>query len=160
MAGRPRKWRSWIHRGSVCRCLPCACVLLVVPTPAEAFEVNGGVTLGGVVAGSKPLLAVTPQAGILWRTESRFLFAVHEMFSILPATNKHGVGVYNRTSAVLGYAAENMNVSAGPSTSAVGARASNSAGILIRRTPARYACIAPSWVWPRSSASSAARQKC
>lgn len=103
-----------------------------MPTPAEAFEVNGGVTLGGVVAGSKPRLAVTPQVGLLWRTESRFLFAVHEMFSILPATNKHGVGVYNRTSAVLGYAAENMNVSAGPSISIYSMPACNTVAVCAR----------------------------
>jgi hypothetical protein len=107
-------------------------VLLVAPTDAEAFEVSGGVSFGGVLAGSKPHFSVTPQAGITWRTESRFLVAAHEMFSIMPATNKSGVGVYNRTSVVVGYAAESINLSAGPSLSIYFMPACNAASLCAR----------------------------
>lgn len=131
MATRLRK-SSGAAGGIVRRCLPCVCVLLVASTSAEAFEVSGGVTLGGVVAGSRPLLAVTPQAGITWRTENRFLLAVHEMFSIMPATSKYGVGVYNRTSVVLGYATETTNFSAGPSLSIYSMPACNAASLCAR----------------------------
>lgn len=49
--------------------------------------------------------------------ESGFLFAVHDLFSILLAVNKDGVGVYNQTAAAIGYAWDNGNLSASPSLS-------------------------------------------
>lgn len=131
MASRWRK-RSGSTSGRIAsRYLPCACVLLVAPRPAEALEVTGGVTVGGILAGSKPFLAVTPQAGITWRMENGFLVAVHDMFSILPA-NDDGIGVFNRTSVVLGYAAEHMNVSAGPSLSVYSMPACNAGSLCAR----------------------------
>src|SRR5215212_2081692 len=51
-------------------CLLCACVLVVVPATAEASEVSGGVSLGGILAGTKPRFAVSPHAGISWRRDS------------------------------------------------------------------------------------------
>ena len=76
---------------------------------------TGGVSLGGVQIGAKPQLAVTPQGGIGWRVGDGFLIAVHDLLSILPATNERGVGVHNLASLVLGYATENARFSAGPS---------------------------------------------
>jgi len=35
-------------------------VVLVVPSPAGAFELSGGVGLGGFLAGTAPRLAVSP----------------------------------------------------------------------------------------------------
>src|SRR5690242_3644227 len=103
-------------RGIIGRGLLC-CAMLAATTSAEALEVSGGVSLGGVLAGSKPRFAVTPHAGVAWRMESGLLVAAHEMLSILPATDQYGVGVYNRISGVLGYATEKVNFSVGPSLS-------------------------------------------
>jgi hypothetical protein len=83
----------------------------------RAFELSGGVSLGGFQVGTVPRLAVTPHVGISWRKESDFLFVVHDLFSILTPINKAGIGVYNKTSAAIGYASEKVNVSAGPSLS-------------------------------------------
>ena len=49
---------------------------------------------------------------------SGFMFAAHEMVSILPPLHGEGVGVYEQTSAVIGYAGETWNLSLGPSFSA------------------------------------------
>ena len=46
------------------------------------------------------------------RTAVGFLIAVHDLLSILPATNERGVGVNNLTSLVVGYAIENARFSA------------------------------------------------
>lgn len=111
------------------RCLPCVCVILASTMRAEAFEVSGGVSLGGVLAGSKPRFAVSPHAGITWRMESGFLIAVHEMLSILPAADEHGIGVYNRTSVMLGYATGIAHLSAGPSLSVYSMTACSAASL-------------------------------
>jgi hypothetical protein len=92
-------------------------VLLGLPTPASALEISSGISLGGILAGRAPRLAVTPQGGIAWTTTSGFLFAVHEMISILPPLNNTGFGVYEQTAVVVGYAAETRNFSIGPSLS-------------------------------------------
>jgi hypothetical protein len=93
-------------------------LVLVAPMPAEAFELSGGVSLGGFLAGGTvPRLAVTPHVGLSWRRESGFLFVVHDLFSILAPINKAGIGVYNKTSVAIGYASEKVNASAGPSFS-------------------------------------------
>ncbi len=92
-------------------------LLVVVPMPAGAYELSGGVSMGGILAGTVPRLAVSPHAGLSWRMESGFLFAVHDLFSILLAINKDGVGVYNQTAAAIGYAWDNGNLSASPSLS-------------------------------------------
>jgi hypothetical protein len=87
------------------------------PTPAAAFELNGGVGLGGMLAGTAPRLAVSPHAGIAWHMESGLLFAVQELFSVMPPIGKTGAGVSSQTSAALGYASKSCNFSAGPSLS-------------------------------------------
>lgn len=92
-------------------------VLVVVPIPAAAFELTGGVSLGGFLAGTVPRLAVSPHIGISWRKESGLLFVVHDLFSILPPVNTDGVGVYNKTSVAIGYGTEKVNLSAGVSLS-------------------------------------------
>lgn len=92
-------------------------VLIAVPMTAEAFEVSGGVSLGGIVAGTVPRLAVSPHASLAWRMESGFLLAAHDLLSILPSINKDGAGVSNQTSVALGYAWEKGDFSVGPSLS-------------------------------------------
>jgi hypothetical protein len=99
-----------------------ACVLAItgmwVMLPerhAGAIELSGGVSVGGIVAGTMPRLAVMPHATLGWRMESGLLVAAHEVFSILPAGDAHGVGVYSQTSADIGYAWDSVNVSLGPS---------------------------------------------
>ncbi len=96
------------------RGLPWAVVLAVVPTPAEAFELSGGVSVGGIQIGIEPHLAVSPFAGVLWRTDGGFLFEAHNMFSIVAGPR---VGVYNRTAASLGYGWKTGKLSFGPSLS-------------------------------------------
>jgi len=70
-----------------------------------------------MVVGAVPRFAVSPHVGMSWRRESGFLFAFHDLCSILPTTKRLGVGVYNQTSAAIGYASEKFNLSAGPSIS-------------------------------------------
>ena len=121
--GKPKKRRCGLLG------LLCASVLLVAPIPAEAFEVAGGVSVGGIQIGAKPQLAVTPQGAIAWRIGDAFLFAVHDLLSILPVANERGVGVHNQTSLVLGYATESARFSAGPSLSVYSMIACNSASL-------------------------------
>ncbi|MEO7327429.1 MAG: hypothetical protein ABI193_02545 [Minicystis sp.] len=92
-----------------------ACVLAVLPRSAEALEVSGGVSVGGIMAGVVPRFALSPHVGLSWRTESGFLFEVHELASILPL---RGVGVFSATSIAIGYASERATFSAGPSLAA------------------------------------------
>jgi hypothetical protein len=89
----------------------------VVQRPAGAFEVSGGVSVGGIFAGTVPRLALSPHAGIGWRLESGFVFELHDVLSILPPIGGRGAGVYNQTSATVGYASLNANFSVGPSLS-------------------------------------------
>jgi hypothetical protein len=95
----------------------CVFGLVAVPMPSGAVELSGGVGLGGILAGTVPRLAVSPNAGVSWRMKSGFLFAVHDLFSILPPINKDGAGVDNQTSVAIGYASEKSNFSVGPSLS-------------------------------------------
>lgn len=92
-------------------------VLVVVPQPAGAFEVSGGVNTGWIFAGTNPHLVLGPHAGLSWRLESGLLLAVHDLLGILPPINEGGVGVYNQTSVAVGYASKNVNFSLGPSLS-------------------------------------------
>lgn len=98
-------------------CLLCACVLVLVPAHAAAFDFSAGVGLGGILAGTQPHLAVSPHVGVSWPLGSVFRFAAHDMFSILAATNKDGVGVHNETSVALGVAWEKGSFNLGPSLS-------------------------------------------
>ena len=92
-------------------------VVAGTPATAEAVEVSGGVSVGGLLVGTVPHLTVSPHVGLGWSWENGFLFAVHDLGSILPATSKNGVGFYNQTSAAIGYASEERNFSIGPSLS-------------------------------------------
>lgn len=112
MAGRLVWVRSLV--GVVTVSLVCA---LLAPLPAHAFELSGGVSVGGFLVGTDPRFVVSPHGGISWRTASGLLFAVRDVFSVVPATNSDGVGVYNQTSIALGYASQSANFSAGPSLS-------------------------------------------
>ncbi|WP_437675379.1 hypothetical protein [Sorangium sp. So ce131] len=93
----------------------CAYALVGDPAPAEAFELSGGVSVGGIQIGADPKLAVSPFAGLLWRREREFLLEVHHMFSIVPGER---VGAYDRTAVTLVYAWKTGKVSLGPSLSA------------------------------------------
>jgi hypothetical protein len=90
-------------------------VFIVAPTPAEALEITAGVNAGGFLAGAVPHLAVSPNAGISWSTESGVTLAAHDALSILPPMNGTGLGVYNHTTISIGYAWDNVELSAGPS---------------------------------------------
>jgi len=85
---------------------------------ADAFELRGGVSLGGILVGTVPRFAVSPHLGISWRRDGGFQFVVHDLCSILPANDTLGVGVYNQTAAAVGYAFEKLDFSLGPSISA------------------------------------------
>jgi len=98
-------------------CLVGGCLLVLAPRPAQAFELSGGVGLGVLVAGTDPRVAVSPHAGIFWRTESGWMFAVENLLGIVPATNEDGVGVYDQTSLAVGYAWESSHFSLGPALS-------------------------------------------
>jgi hypothetical protein len=82
---------------------------------AGGFDLSGGVSVGGIVFGPVPRLAVTPHVALGRRSEGGVLVAVREMCSIVPATDEHGVGIYSQTSAEVGYAWDGVNVSLGPS---------------------------------------------
>jgi hypothetical protein len=98
---------------------PAALVLalLGVPRRADAAEVDGGVGVGGILAGTVPHLAVSPYGDVSWPRSSGFLIALHEMISVVVPSDKDGVGVYEQTSVAVGYAAEKRNFSVGPSLS-------------------------------------------
>ncbi len=85
---------------------------------AEAFELNGGVSVGGVLIGAVPHVGVSPHATVSWRADNGFMFSAHDMCSILvPAAGESGPGVYNQTSAAIGYAWEKQDFQVGPSLS-------------------------------------------
>ena len=88
-------------------------VLVVVPKAAAALEISSGVSLGGIQIGTVPRLAVSPNASLSWHMESGFMFAVHDVFNIVPPIKTSGLGVYNHTAVAIGYAWENGNLSAG-----------------------------------------------
>ena len=91
-----------------------ACGAVLVPLRADAFELSGGVSFGGIQIGADPMPALSPFAGLLWRTEAGFLFEAHNMFSIVLGPRE---GVYNRTATNIGYAWKAGKISVGPSLS-------------------------------------------
>ena len=86
----------------------------LVPKTAEAFDLSAGVDVGGVLVGTRPRLAIRPNIGIAWRTEACLLLALSDAADLLPATDAHGIGVYNHTSVRLGYGWPNGRFSVGP----------------------------------------------
>src|SRR4051794_37175935 len=99
------------------RLMTWTCILVLIPIPAGATELSAGVSVGGLLAGTVPRFAVGPHARTSWRTASGFVFAAHDLCSILPPHNKDGGGVYNQTSVDVGYTWDNGQFSAGPSLS-------------------------------------------
>lgn len=97
--------------------LPVVAIVGVAP-PARSFELSGGVSLGGVLAGTVPRLAVSPHAAISWPMSTGFTAGAHLVLGILPPLNQGALGVYGQTAAVLGYASEKRSFSVGPSFSA------------------------------------------
>lgn len=98
-------------------CLMATGVLVAVPSITHAFDLSVGVGVGGILAGAKPRLGVSPHVAMTWSTESGVLFAMHETPSVLPAINEHGPGVYNQLAAVLGYGWKDVNLTIGPALS-------------------------------------------
>ncbi|WP_437947661.1 hypothetical protein WME98_44150 [Sorangium sp. So ce296] len=92
----------------------CACALVVAPESAKAFELSGGVSVGGIQIGTGPRLALSPFVGLLWRQEKELLLEVHNMFSVVPGAR---VGACDRTAFTLVYAWRTGKVSLGPSLS-------------------------------------------
>jgi len=92
----------------------CACALVVVPAPARAFELSGGVSVGGFQIGTGPRLALSPFGGLLWHQEQNFKIELHNMFSVVPGAR---VGIYDRTAVSLVYAWKTGKASLGPSVS-------------------------------------------
>ncbi|WP_437314979.1 hypothetical protein [Sorangium sp. So ce385] len=92
-----------------------ALVLSVVPTQADASELSAGISFGWIQAGTATRLAVSPHAGISWRTKSNILIHVHDLLSVVPPIQIGGAGVYNSTAAALGYGWDHGDFSAGPS---------------------------------------------
>lgn len=92
----------------------CLCACALVPTSAQALEFSGGVSVGGMLIGPDPRLAVSPHAAVSWQFGSASL-SVDDHLNLLPAVNRLGVGVYNQTSASIGYAWKAGKLSIGPS---------------------------------------------
>lgn len=102
---------------SMARALPsvAACVVATFAASfSNAMDLSGGVGFGGMLAGSRPRLAISPHAGVSWRTEGGFLFAVNATLGILPAVDQFGVGANGQISAALGYGWKGGSFSAGP----------------------------------------------
>lgn len=133
---------------SAVACL-CACLLLVVPASARALEVSGGVSVGGILIGADPRLAVSPHAGMLWQLGSVVL-SVQDHVNILAAVNKLGVGVYNQTSVSIGYAWKTGDFSIGPSLSiySMPACAANLCGRVVGVGPGGHAQISVYFAGP------------
>lgn len=92
-------------------------LLTAGPRRAEGVEVNAGVNVGGIVAGIRPRLAVSPHLGASWGTPSGWLLTIQDTPSILPAVNAHGPGVYNHLSVVAGFGWTDYNIALGPALS-------------------------------------------
>lgn len=86
--------------------------LACVPTSAQGVEIGLGVSVGGMVAGSAPRLAISPHGEADWRL-GRFVLAIHGMLSLLP--DDHGLGVVGQLSPAAGIAWEWGDVRLGPS---------------------------------------------
>ncbi|WP_437990722.1 hypothetical protein [Sorangium sp. So ce145] len=89
--------------------------LLAAPARAGAAEISAGGSFGWIQIGDDSRPAVGPQAGISWPFERDFLFTVHDLFTILLASQGGGLGVYNQTSLDVGVTWEDGNFSLGPS---------------------------------------------
>ncbi len=97
--------------------LASVCVVVLVPTSAQALEISGGVSVGGILIGPDPRIAVTPHLGVQWRSEGGFALSAENLLNLLPAANSLGIGLYNQTAVGIGYAWEKINLRIGPSLS-------------------------------------------
>jgi hypothetical protein len=95
----------------------CAVVLVAFPRRAEAYDFSLGFGVGGMLAGVKPHLALSPRGDLWWRTESGLSLGLHDTANVLFPTGNEGPGVFNETSVLLGYATEKVSFGAGPSLS-------------------------------------------
>ncbi|MEZ4294768.1 MAG: hypothetical protein R3B70_07305 [Polyangiaceae bacterium] len=86
------------------------------PSSADALDLTGGVSVGGILIGAEPYLAVSPNAAASWHF-GRLALAVHDHLNILPAINRLGIGVYNQTALTIGYSWSTGDASIGPSLS-------------------------------------------
>jgi hypothetical protein len=66
------------------------------------------------LAGVNPRLAISPHARIAWNLDSEFTFSAGNMLSFIPPFRGPG-GVYDATSASVGYTTKNANFILGPS---------------------------------------------
>lgn len=89
--------------------------LFCTSAPAHAVEGDLGVSVGGMVVGTVPRLAISPHAGVSVRIGDHFRLGARDMLSILPAVDRHGAGVYNQLSPTIELAWRTGNVSLGPS---------------------------------------------
>jgi hypothetical protein len=89
--------------------------LLCTPLSAYATEGDVGVSVGGMVAGTIPRLAISPHGWVGFRFGDGFRIGIRDMLSILPASDSHGIGVYNQLSGTIGFAWEAVDFSLGPS---------------------------------------------
>ena len=70
-----------------------ASAFVVVPARVEAFEVSGGVSVGGIVAGTVPRLALSPHASIAWPLGGGFLFVVSGELGLIGGLKGLGGGL-------------------------------------------------------------------
>lgn len=94
-----------------------ALLILLPPVSANAFELSGGVSLGGFQAGTVPRLALSPHIGTSWHIKRDLVLTLHDLCSILPPIYDAEIGVFNKTSIAIGYASEKATFSVGPALS-------------------------------------------
>lgn len=90
----------------------------VVPSTALALDFGAGVSVGAVYVGTRAVPAITPHAGVSVQANTGLLFSLQDRPSILPATNRDGVGLYNHLVAALGYTWGNGDIRGGASFTA------------------------------------------
>ncbi len=95
----------------------CAGALAFAPSPAAAFAWAGGVSAGGMLAGTTPVFAVSPHLQLAWRFDSGFSVALFDMVNLFPPLRGSTLGIYNTSAIVVGFAWSWLDVSAGPAFS-------------------------------------------
>lgn len=90
-----------------------ALALSVVPIGSHAADYSLGVGIGGMLAGVKPHLTVSPKGDVYWRSESGWLVGLHDTANILLANGGEGPGIWNESSVLGGYATPSVVLSGG-----------------------------------------------
>lgn len=103
--------RSRAHRAGALL-LPVAVYLS--PADARAFDLNFGISAGGILAGVNPRLAISPHASISWTLDGGLTLSAGNMLSVIPPF-RGPVGVYDATNASVGYAIKDARFMLGPS---------------------------------------------